>query len=71
MTKRIRAPYRSLQAYRDAEGLSQRDAAKKFGVSQSCWAKWESGIRRPRVAVLKRLARETSIALDVLMGIAS
>lgn len=70
MAKRIRTgAYRSLKAYRDAHGLSQREAALKFGCSQQAWAKWELGKRVPRQPWLGRLMHEAGVSLEVLTGV--
>lgn len=71
MTKRTHATHRNLAAYRKAAHLTQRQAAERFGVSQSCWAKIEAGQRRPRKALAKKLLKGTHVPLDILMGIAS
>lgn len=61
-----------LKAYRQRHGLSQREAAKRFGVSQAVWWRWECGMRRPRgKALTRKLMRETGASLEVLMGVAS
>lgn len=60
-----------LKAYRTKHHLSQRQAAKRFGVSQAQWSRWERGTLRPNLKMTKRLMRETAAPLDVLMGIAS
>lgn len=62
-----------LKAYREkfTPPLSQRQAAKRFGVSQAQWSRWERGVGRPNPKMTKRLMRKTDAPLDVLMGIAS
>lgn len=75
MPKRIQRPkrprYQSLAAYRKDHGLTQRDAAAMFGMSQSAWHKIETGLRHPRKALLKRLVVMTGVPVEVLTGIAS
>lgn len=60
-----------LYAFRKAHKLNQRAAARKFGVSQAAWSRWERGLQRPNRAMTKRLIRETGIDINVLMGVAS
>lgn len=44
---------RRLLAYRRAMGLSQRNAARVFGVDPSTLARWERGEREPQARYLK------------------
>lgn len=71
MKKRNQATHRTLAAYRLANGLSQRDAAKLFAVSQAAWSLWERGKQRPHSRYVKRLVSKTGVPLEVLMGMAS
>lgn len=71
MPKRIQRAYLSLADWRDGHHLSQRDAAAKFGISQSGWNKIELGTRHPRRVLLKKLVEETGVPLEVLVGVAS
>lgn len=48
----------TLRELRDELGMSQRDFAKRLGVSQSTLCRWEARRRSPRVRDVKRLARE-------------
>jgi transcriptional regulator with XRE-family HTH domain len=70
MGKRNQRAYRSLAEYRQAYNLTQREAAKQFGVSQSAWSKMEAGNRHPRPERAKLLMEHTGVPLEVLMGIA-
>lgn len=67
--KRIHRPYPNLHAFREAHGLSQREAARQFGVSQSCWSKIELGQRIPRKELMEKLMTEAGVPLEVLAGI--
>jgi len=60
-----------LRAFREAQKLTQVDAAKKFRVSQSEWSRLERGIGRPNPKLTKKLIAETGASLEVLMGVAS
>lgn len=68
-TKRHPRPYPNLRAYREANGLTQREAAAKFGIKQAHWSKIELGRLRPNNTVAKRLMDEAGVPLEVLMGI--
>lgn len=39
----------NLTRWREEEGLTQTQAAARFGVNQSVYSRWESGKRRPTV----------------------
>lgn len=62
--------YDSLKDWREAHGLSQRDAAKILGMSQSAYAKWEIHRRAPRPNRLKALVAKTGVRIESLIGIA-
>jgi transcriptional regulator with XRE-family HTH domain len=68
--KRSQNKPRDLRSWRKDAGLSQRDAARQFGLSQPGWAKIELGQRHPRPDLAGRLTRATGVPLEVLMGIA-
>lgn len=59
-----------LKLYRLANGWSQTEAAKHFGMSQAEWSRIERGQQRPNRERTKLLMRETGVSLDVLMGVA-
>lgn len=69
--KRIHGRFRSLLEYREANELSQRDAARLFGVSQAVWSLWERRQQRPHPRNLERLINGTGVPLEVLMGLES
>ncbi|HIU39803.1 MAG TPA: helix-turn-helix transcriptional regulator [Candidatus Aphodocola excrementigallinarum] len=46
-----------LIAFRKAKGLSQNDVSNAVNVSQTTYAAWELGLRRPRVDKAKKLAK--------------
>ena len=43
-----------LIAYRGKK--SQKEMARRYGVSQQTWSFWESGKATPRLAMMKRIA---------------
>lgn len=53
-----------LEAVRLALELSQKDAARDAGVSQSAWANWEAGIRLVDASALTRFAQLHGITTD-------
>jgi transcriptional regulator with XRE-family HTH domain len=54
---------------RDRRGLTQRDLAKRVGVSGAYVAMLEMGVRRnPSLAVLQRLAKALRVPVSVLLG---
>ena len=42
-------------AWRKREGLSQSDAAARFGVARKTWGRWETGERMPDAATVERV----------------
>lgn len=61
--------YRSLRAWREARGLSQKDAAHIFGVTQAGYSRIERGKTHARHGLLKKLALATDVPLEVLTGV--
>ena len=55
-------------AFREANGLSQADAAKRVGITQEMWSRieTETTFASPRVA--KRIADLTGMALERLLN---
>ncbi|HXU05232.1 MAG TPA: helix-turn-helix transcriptional regulator [Polyangia bacterium] len=66
----VRRPYPSLLAWRTAQGLSQRDAADRLGMTQTSYSRAELGEVCPRKEALKRVIAETGVPLEVLVGLA-
>lgn len=58
-----------VQALRAKNGMSQRELARKAGVSDAYIAHLETGQRKnPSLAVLKRLAKALKVPLIELVG---
>ena len=57
----------ALKEYRHKKELSQKQIAEKMGVSPSCVTQWESGVRRPNVVMLKKLAKLLECTADDLL----
>lgn len=63
-------PYPTLKHWRDAQGLTQREAARLLGMTQSAYSRLESRERTPRPKRLEAIVAATGVPLEVLMGIA-
>ena len=57
-----------LKELRENKGLSQYTFADAFGVSQSTVGNWESGVRRPNVETMKRIAAFFDVTVAYLIG---
>ncbi|MDU6360675.1 MAG: helix-turn-helix domain-containing protein [Clostridiales bacterium] len=58
-----------LKEERHLLGLSQKDLAKKIGVSQQTVGSWETGRTEPDQNSLKLLSDCFNVSLDYLMGV--
>lgn len=67
--KRIK-PYASLKAWRDAQALNQREAARLLGVSQALYARVELRRGAPRPRRAKTISEQTGVPFEILMGVA-
>lgn len=56
-----------LAEYRQAAGLTQREAADQIHVSRQCLGNWETGHREPRIGDVVLLCRLYGIELDKLI----
>ena len=54
----------NLIAYRGDR--SQEIMAKKYGVRQQSWCKWENGQTKPSVVIMKTLEKESGIPMESL-----
>lgn len=70
-TVRATRAYPTLAAWREAKRLTQREAAAHVGITQAYWSMLENGHAAPRPELAKKLADETGVALETLLGIAS
>lgn len=59
---------KNLLYYRQKRGLSQEQLAEMADISQSFYAKIESGSRLMGIEVLYRLAQSLNISVDTLLG---
>lgn len=53
---------------RTEKGLSQRDMAKEFSISQGTYNNWENGKTQPSIEQLKQLAAFFAVSVDYLIG---
>jgi transcriptional regulator with XRE-family HTH domain len=58
-----------LAATRKARGLSQRDLAKRIGISNRMVAYYESQAKRPPAATLSTIAATLGVTTDHLLGV--
>lgn len=61
----------SLRAWRDANGLDQREAAEYLEISQGYYTKLEKRLATPKAPILKRVLERTGVPLEILCRIAS
>lgn len=66
--KRTRA-YPNLRTWRAANGLNQREAARKLGVSQAHYSRIESGAAPPHVRRAVVISERTGVPLETVLGI--
>ncbi len=55
-----------IRAWREHLGLSQREVARRMGVSQPAFAKMEGPEARPRLATLKKIAAALGVEWEQL-----
>jgi len=58
-----------LRSRRKEKGLTQRELARRLGVTQQAVAKWEAGQAAPEPATIARLADLFSVSADYLLGV--
>ncbi len=63
-------PYPTLRAWRQAQGLNQRDAAVLLEISQKSYSRVESGQQYVKGQLAARLMSRTGVPLEVLVGVA-
>lgn len=57
-----------LKKSREALGISKMEAAKRIGVSQPAYLRYESGQRIPSIQVIKEMANVFHTSVDYLLG---
>lgn len=59
----------TIKLLRDERGFSQKDLAKRIGVSPSMVALYETGSRMPSFETLIRIHRVLGVSTDFLLGL--
>ena len=57
-----------LRKLREAAGLTQRELGNRIGVSGQAVAPWETGVKRPSVENLTKLADVLETSTDAILG---
>ena len=57
-----------LRKLREAAGLTQRELGNRIGVSGQAVAQWETGVKRPSVENLTKLADVLETSTDAILG---
>lgn len=57
-----------LRACREALGITKQEAAKRIGVSQPAYVRYENGTRTPSVQVISEMARVLHTSTAYLIG---
>lgn len=55
-----------IKQYRTRHGMTLRVLASQLGVSEATVSRWETGRRRPSVALMHTVAKVTGVPLDSL-----
>lgn len=58
-----------IRKYREANNMSQKELAKKIGVSNSRVSNWEQGINRPDVDFLASICKALNVSPSELLDI--
>ena len=53
---------------REKNGLNKLEAARKMGLSQSGYVRYESGERKPTIQVVEAMAQALKTSADYLLG---
>ncbi len=59
-----------MKEWRGSWGLTQVEAARLLGISQSAYQKAEGGSQAPRAPLGKRIADRTGVPFEVVMQVA-
>lgn len=47
---------------------TQKEMAKRYGVTQQIWSRWENGVRTPKVETMKRLEDDIGIPMEIIFA---
>jgi len=64
-----RTRYKTLKEWRQSWALTQAEAGRLFGCSQSAYSKAETGFQTPRAPLAKRMADKTGVPLEVVLQV--
>ena len=59
---------KTIQTLREQSGMSQKDLAKRVGVSTGAIGNYEAGLRRPKFETIEALADIFNIPIGLLIG---
>jgi transcriptional regulator with XRE-family HTH domain len=59
----------NIKKYRESNGLSQRELAKRLGVGYSSVSNWELGLNSPSIELLMKVCEVFDIKLATMYGI--
>lgn len=68
--KSVLRTYPNLETWRREHGLSQRQAAKALGVSQTKYCRLERKMLTATGELAKRIIKETRVPIETLVGLA-
>ena len=57
-----------LKECREKLGISKQEAAKRIGISQPAYLRYESGDRKPSLQMTKEIAKVLNTSIDYLVG---
>lgn len=57
-----------LKECREKIGISKQEAARRIGISQPAYLRYESGDRKPSLQTTKEIARVLNTSVDYLVG---
>lgn len=57
-----------LKECREKIGISKQEAARRIGISQPAYLRYESGARKPSLQMTKEIARVLNTSVDYLVG---
>ena len=57
-----------IKQFREAEGMTKTDLARRMGVTRQAVSSWERGVSYPTAANLLQMAEFFSCSVDQLLG---
>lgn len=58
-----------LKFARKSKNLSQQDVANALGITRSCYANYEQGLREPNIDIIKQLCVFLDMSADYFVGL--